>query len=59
MIVHRLSSARGHADPGWLLAAHTFSFANNHDRDWMGSGRCVESPKIASLAKEGVSTRSA
>lgn len=38
MIVHRPADARGHANHGWLRAAHTFSFANYFDPDWMGFG---------------------
>lgn len=34
-VIHR-SDTRGHADHGWLVANHSFSFADYFNRERMG-----------------------
>src|SRR5262245_36437260 len=49
VITLRPAAERGHVNFGWLDTAHTFSFGDYHDRDWMGfhSLRVINDDRIA------------
>jgi redox-sensitive bicupin YhaK (pirin superfamily) len=49
MILLRSGSSRGYADHGWLVARHTFSFADYYDSEQMGWGalRVINEDRVA------------